>query len=744
MFGFCLFLPCATGRFVAAIQATDTDLEDNAAIRYSITSGDTSKFVVDQDTGVVITAQGLTDENSPYDLQITAENVASGQNSAVASLRVIFSTASFPDITFPFSGTSSSYSENVMTGMTVTTVTATGSVTYSIAGGNHGDHFGVGSQSGVVSIINEFDYEESKSFSLWIAATDTTNAQLSDFVELQVSVLDVNDNAPLFDQSVYFTSVVEEQSGQVQVVSVSATDEDSLSNGDVSYAITIGNTNNAFDISSSGVITTTQPLDRETVASYILTVEATDGGNPSQSGSAIVVVTVTDINDNRMAFTKMYDATIPEDAPPGTHVVTLHTTDPDESNLSQFSIEAGGQSSLFAINPITGEITLNSSLDFEDEAVHYLLVKSFDPDSSHEVQTQVLVNVEDTNDNAPVFTENSINTTFPEIFFSSGNVIVTVSATDADDGDNGQVDYILKTMTEHFRVQTISNRGWIFPVSPISYIVPSPEDTSNPNTYTFSVFAVDRGTPALYGEASVIITVTQDNSYTPVFETPSYFSPVTANTRSSTRILQVVAVDQDTGSNAAITYSISDGNGTEKFDVEADTGWILTKGVSLAGDVGITYQLLVKATDNGNIKKEDETTVTFLITDSNDNAPVFDDDTYRSSIAEDVGGYVATVRAEDDDSGINGEIMYSISGADAALFSIDAVSGIVSLVGSLDRETSDEHQIQVTAEDRAMYPLSATAMLIVTVTDVDDNPPVFLPREYRAEPLKTHPVLHLL
>nr|XP_054754586.1 protocadherin Fat 4-like [Lytechinus pictus] len=727
------------GRFVAAIQASDADLQDNAVITYSITSGDTNKFRVDSNTGVVFTKQDFTNENNVYNLQVTAENVASGQNSAVASLRVGFSTASFPVITSPNSGTSSSYSENVQTGMTVTTVTATGSVTYSIVGGNHGEHFGVGSQSGVVSIIKKFDYEEIQSFSLWIAATDTGNAQLSDFVELQVAVLDVNDNSPLFDQAVYFAIVGEEQSGQVQVASVSATDEDSLNNGDVSYSITSGDTDNAFDINSSGVITTTQPLDREMVASYILTVKATDGGNPSQSGSAIVVVTVTDINDNRMSFTRTYDATIPENAPPGTHVVTLHTTDPDENNLSQFSIEAGGQSSLFAINPITGEITLNSSLDFEDEAVHYLLVKSFDPDSSHEVQTQVTINVEDTNDNAPVFTENLINATYPEIFFSSGNVIATLSATDEDSGDNGKVDYILKTMTEDFRVETITGRGWIFPEHPISYITPSPDDTSNPNTYTFSVFAVDRGTPALYGEAAVIITVTQDNSYTPVFEAPSYFSPVTADTTPSTRVLQVVAVDEDTGSNAAITYSITGGNGTAKFDVEADSGWIFTKQISLTGDVGTTYELLVKATDNGNLRKEAETSVTFLITDSNDDAPVFDDDTYRSSIAEDVGGYVTTVHAEDNDDGINGEIRYSISGADASLFSIDAVSGIVSLVGSLDRENSVEHQIQVIAEDRAMYPQSATAMLIVTVTDVDDNPPIFLPRVYAADVFENSP-----
>lgn len=730
------------GRFVAAVQASDADLGDNAVIGYSISSGDSSKFTIDSTTGDVFTARSLSNENGVYNLQITAQDVAGGQNSVSASLRVEFSTGVFPVISSPTSGMSVSYSENVPTGGTVATVVASGSVMYSIVGGNYGDHFSVGSQSGVVSIIKKFDYETRESFSLWIEAANGNNPPFTDHVELQITITDVNDNAPIFDQTVYFASVTEEQSGQVQVVTVSASDADSQDNGEVSYSIVAGNTNDVFDISSFGVITTISPLNRETVASYLLTVVATDGGSPAKSGSAIVVITVGDVNDNGMAFVRTsYEATIPENAPPGTHIVTVHTTDPDENNLSQFSIAAGGSSFLFAIDSVTGELTLNGSLDYEDERVRYIYVNAQDPQASQNIaQVQVTINIEDVNDNAPVFSEDLIERTFPELYFSSGGILASFSATDADDGENGQIEYVLKTLTDHFRVETNLGRGWIYAIPPISYIVPSPEDTSDPNEYVFSVFAVDLGTPALYDEVAVIMHVIPDNSHTPVFEESSYFSPVTQDTRTNTRILQVVAVDQDTGTNADITYSVAEGNGTSRFDIEANSGWIITRNVPLAADVGNFYQLIIKATDQGHIRKEANTTVTLLITDSNVYAPVFDDDTYSATVAEDVvQGMIITVYATDDDDGINGEIRYSITGNDADLFNIDATSGVVTLAGSLDREMADEHQVQVIAEDQAMYPQTAVATLRVIVTDVDDNPPVFKPKQYSAEVYENTP-----
>ncbi|XP_071485882.1 protocadherin Fat 4-like [Diadema antillarum] len=729
------------GRYVAAVQADDLDLGANAVITYSLTGSGSSKFQIDANTGVVFTAEDLTNEMTTYEMQITAQNTAPGQNPAVAQLRVEFSTASFPVITAPSSGSSHSFSENTQIGFDVVTVTATSGTTFSIAGGNHGDTFEVDSQSGLLTLAQNLDYEMFPSYSLWLEAADGSNPPLSDFVEVRISVTDENDNAPVFDQLVYTATVVEEQAIQVDVVTVSAQDKDSGVNGQVTYSIESGNTNDAFTIDpSSGLLRTSGALDRERTPEYLLTVVASDGTNPAMSGSAIVVITVADINDNRMSFTRIYEASIPENAPPGTHVVTVHTTDPDESNLSQFALEAGGSSSLFAIDEVTGEITVNGTLDFENEKeqIHYLLVKA--QDGIHNVQTQVTVNVEDVNDNAPVFTTDFIELTFPEFVFSSNVPLTTLSATDSDDGDNGQIDFILKTMTDMFRVESTAVGGWVYPTQPISYIVPQPGQTPDPNRYEFSVFAVDGGTPSLYDEASIVVHVIQDNSYKPVFDPPTYFSPVTEDMGSNERIIQVTATDRDSGSNAVIVYSVTGGNGTSRFGIESNTGWVTTLTTSLMGDIGSIYQLQIKAIDQGHFSKEDNTTVTLLITGSNNFAPVFDYQTFPASVSENVvGAEIITVHAMDDDNGINGEIRYSLTAADDDLFSVDETSGLITVIGSLDREVSQQHQVKVVAQDSALYSRSATATVVITVTDVDDNAPQFNPSEYVTDVYENSP-----
>ena len=725
---------------MAAVQATDADLGINAALLYSIFNGDTTRFQIDASTGVVSTAQDLSNENGVYDLVIAAQDPTDSQNSATAALRVEFSAASFPTITSPTSGVRFSYSESVPAGGTVTTVAASSGVTYSIVGGNFGDYFQVDSQGGAVTIAKKLDYEDYQSFSLWIEAADDSDPPRADYVEVQILVTDENDNNPIFAKTVYSASVVEEQTGQVDVVTVSAVDLDSGNLGTVTYSIESGNNNNAFTIHpTSGLVATAGALDRELQDLYQLTVLATDGGNPARTGSAIVIVSVLDVNDNSMNFAETYSATIPENAPPGTHVVVVHATDPDETNLSQYLLEAGGTSSLFAIDKITGEITVNGSLDYETDPVHDLLVRAYD--SVHSVQTDVTVHVTDTNDNAPQFQSSGINESYPESFFnrSGGVLFLTLTASDIDTGENGRIEFVLKTLTDLFHVETIGNTAFIYYSQPIPYILPSPGDLSDPNEYVFGVFAVDHGVPAMYSEATVIIRVTQ--SHMPVFEAPSYSSPVTADSPAYYRIIQVVAVDQSTGTSDGVTYSVFGGNGTSKFDVESSTGWIIVKDVSLVENIDSIFQLIIKATIGDSIYAQTaNTTVTLLVTDTNLYAPVFTSENYPASVLENLeGAMVTTVQATDDDDGINGEITYSLQGSDAPLFTIDETSGAISVVGSLDREAFDTHQFQVVATDMAKHPMSSTATVTVTVLDEDDNPPVFDPAVYTAEVYENSP-----
>ena len=174
-----------------------------------------------------------------------------------------------------------SLSENVDVQHRVTTVTATSPrgapLTYHIAGGNVGQVFDVDSDSGLVKIKKNLDYEEVKSFSLWIEARDNSNPALSGFAELAVRVLDENDNAPVFEKLVYNTSIMEEGSYGTTVAVVTATDADSENNGRLTYQFKDGAGGDTFDIGSAdGIIKTKMSLDREKISRYTLVVEAVD------------------------------------------------------------------------------------------------------------------------------------------------------------------------------------------------------------------------------------------------------------------------------------------------------------------------------------------------------------------------------------------------------------------------------------------------------------------------------------
>lgn len=167
----------------------------------------------------------------------------------------------------------------------------------------------------------------------------------------------------------------------------------------------------------------------------------------------------------------------------------------------------------------------------------------------------------------------------------------------------------------------------------------------------------------------------------------------------------------------------------DKFTIDQVTGILATK-VKLDYEVQTNYTILVSVSDGTN---RDEASVYIDVLDINDNSPKFTTTSIATDIPEDadVGANVTYVQATDADSGLNAKIRYRLEGS-AGMFSMNPETGLITVAAALDRETKDKYNLIVVAEDQGRPPLSATASVTVTLTDVNDNDPIFTAQRYEA------------
>lgn len=178
---------------------------------------------------------------------------------------------------------------------------------------------------------------------LTVTARDGGTPSLSDTTDVEITVSDVNDNAPEFRKPSYMGSIPEDALVGTSVVQISAVDADMGLNGRIRYALGTENSGDGSFVvdPTSGIIRTAKILDRESVGVYDLIVYAIDRGSPSLSGSVEVKVRVEDVNDSPPVFESdkivMY---IAENSPVGSTVGEIHARDPDEgmNAVVQYSI----------------------------------------------------------------------------------------------------------------------------------------------------------------------------------------------------------------------------------------------------------------------------------------------------------------------------------------------------------------------------------------------------------------------
>ncbi|CAB1337314.1 unnamed protein product [Coregonus sp. 'balchen'] len=719
----------SAGNLVFAVTVTDDDAGLNAQLHYSLTGRNSDKFKIDPIRGAITANERLTG-SSEVTLTVRVKDGGSNPKTDSTTVTVRFVTGGdFPVI--KLKDTTFTFPESQPTNTIVTTVTGSstrgGALSYYIASGNLDNAFHIDQLTGELSIKHSLDFEHIQKYVLWIEARDQGFPPYSSYEKVEITVLDVNDNHPVFDREPFHAEILENLSPQ-RVLMLSAMDQDSGPNGQLEYAIIDGNKENSFSVNrATGEIRTTRPLDREKLSQYALKVKATDRGNPPKSTAVKVLINVLDVNDNAPRFSKIFSATVPENAPVGYTVTRVTTTDEDAgaNAISKHSIT--DTSLPFTINPSTGDITISRPLNREDTD-HYI-AKVSAHDSGWTVSTDVTIFVTDVNDNAPRFSRPSYYLDYPELT-EVGSLVTQVSATDPDEGVNGKIFYFIRSQSEYFRIN--SSSGEIFIKQHLKY-QNSTGSNININRHSFIITASDRATKPLMSETTVIVNILDSNDNPPKFESSSYFTPVTKSVKVGTKLIRVIALDKkDFGLNSEVDYIISGGNSTSKFKLDIQSGWVAVAS-SLTSDMNKVFLMDVTARDKGNPPLSARTTVKVAVTEENHHTPEFSQSQVTATIPESlaVGTAIRTLSARDKDKEMNGHITYNItSGNDKGQFAMNSKTGVLSLANHLDFEEKQKHELRVTATDGGWIAKTSYVMVTIHVTDVNDNPPIFDPDEY--------------
>ncbi|XP_048187569.1 protocadherin alpha-12-like [Perognathus longimembris pacificus] len=408
------------------------------------------------------------------------------------------------------------------------------------------------------------DREETQELSLLLMVIDGGKPELTGSAQIQVSILDVNDNAPEFGKPSYKVVLFENVPNDTRVIQVNASDPDEGLNGEISYGIRKilpRSENCQFSINAdTSEIRVYGKLDFEENNAYEIQVTAMDKGIPSMVGHSMVLVEVLDLNDNvpEITMTSM-SLPVPEDAPVGTVIALVSVSDRDAGANGQVSCSLPPHLPFKLASTFRNyySLVLDSALDREATAGYQVVVTARDGGSPPRWATaSVWVEVADVNDNAPVFAQAEYTVSVRENN-APGAHICTVSARDADAQENARVSYALVERRVGERalsslVSVHAQSGRVHALQPLDH-----EELA---LLQFQVSARDAGAPARGSNASLQLFVLDENDNAPALLGPAgggARSHALARSAGAGHVLtKVRALDADSGYNAWLAYEL--------------------------------------------------------------------------------------------------------------------------------------------------------------------------------------------
>jgi protocadherin Fat 4 len=564
-----------------------------------------------------------------------------------------------------------------------------------------------------------------------LVASDKGNPSRSSETTCTVTVIDANNNAPIFQKANYISAVPENANIGKSVIQVVAEDKlDYGINAEVGYSKGSGNGSEYVTVdSSSGWVTIAKFLSGQKNKDFTFIMTAKDKGTPIKFAQTEVRLRVTGVNFFTPSFTTAnFQVTIKEDSPVG-HIISVIKAEDADTGMNgrvEYYITKGNEKGLFQMNQNSGMITIKAPLDYDTVPVHRLTVVARDQGLiSREVSRVFTVYLKDVNDSPPVFNHSIYDAYIPENS-PIGTTVLAMKAHDADSGANAIIEYSIIGDRDAQKIFSIrSSTGELITQVPGNQI-----DYETRNKYQATVIASNPNNQ-MQSTAVINIHVTSVNEYMPKFLQKEYNFIVSESATVGASVGKVIATDQDAGEDGIIYYYLISESNNKGFRIDPIMGKIyVTKAPDRESQATVILDIMAK--NRGPLRGDDtdHCVVRLAVQDAND-APVFSKNVYEAKIPENsqTGSHVVVVSAVDRDlKPEHRQFSYTIlDNNPGGVFRINSQSGEVTVSGKLDRETVAIYNVTVGAVDTGVPPQTGSATVKVTLDDVNDNGPFFIP-----------------
>ena len=587
----------------------------------------------------------------------------------------------------------------------------------------------------VIDRETECSFKEvcSLDFDVMVRSSVSTKYEI---ISVNIVILDINDKSPTFQPNVITVQISESEAIGTTIGIEGATDSDSSAKNRIqNYRIVPEDGPFGLNVTKKDggyilKLVLKRILDREQINSYQVSIVAYDGGLNPNSGTLSVTVEVTDDNDNSPVFTQsVFEAKVREGVKPGTSVLRVSASDADEGKNAEIRYHFSPTQSdldeikkIFAMNDTTGDVMVVGNLVYEAGKVYEISVVATDlgPQPA-ESQCTVRITVEDFGNNPPIvrvnfLSSNSIGMVNVSENSKSGLVIAHVNVEDTDSGSNGVVTCSISDNS--FDLEAVQGKGYVV-------LIKAPLDRETKAVHNVTVTCQDQGTPVLMTNSHFLVHVQDENDHSPHFKKAIYFSAINENNAVGDFIVQVLAVDDDVGINAAVRYQL-DSDSRNMFAINPETG-VITANHRFDRETDLFYKFTVIAVDGGSPSQSSTASILLNISDINDNPPVFEVPEFQFFVMEnmDPNTNIGSVSATDKDEGKNSDIVFTLSPNSQVPFMVHTGGSIVT-TQSLDREISNKYSFQVWAHDLGSPSLSSQITVNVLVGDQNDNAPIIV------------------
>lgn len=544
----------------------------------------------------------------------------------------------------------------------------------------------------------------------------------SEVVKIVVTVKDINDNVPYFENSEIHLNIPEDTPiGSAFPLDDQAQDEDAGTNGMILYHIE--GSGGFFGIRQDGdqlELMVEKELDRETLGNHSLFLVAVDEGLVPLSSTANLTVTVTDVNDNCPEFDSGSPGTVtvPGLGIKGTPVAQLKAKDKDTGQNAQIIFSFSPQISdraktLFHLDGHTGLISLGVDVRLDSSEEHMLKVVANSPLCSP-MQTQVTVYIE-----PAVRLEATIKIKFVAdhknqvIILPENKNSAVLALLELKDNTAGKSSLSLQDESTTFSLKAQAGSYLLKTSKPLDY-----ETCSE---YDVTIVIIDAEGSHLIGSKVIKVVVEDVNDNAPEFEQARYETSIMENNNPGVFLCKVAATDADSGEFGKVRYSLLKAG---PFRINEESG-VITVFESLDREQEETHSLTVRAWDGGIPPKEDVVMLYVTILDMNDNSPTFPTPHFSFFVSESIPqlSKIGNVPVSDADKGDNGSVVDVRILNDSVPFAIDISQGSLRSTGEVDHEMQGHYELLVVAIDGGNPSLSTTVRMTVFVEDVNDNQP---------------------